>query len=135
MVILPDFETATTDQDIGIERISGDTNAAVEDGQAAFHPTQPFAAITRRYLDERFSRGYQIFLLDLNTNQVRELVFDADYTHAALGWSADGNFLLYQRADPTGNNRAIEIWLYDLDNDDARMLYTNGYMPRFLNVR
>lgn len=135
LVHIPDFAEELATESPGIQRLSGETSTAVEDGQAAIHPDGEQAAITRRYLDERYSQGYQIFLVDIDTGSGRELVFEPDYTHAALGWSADGRYLLYQRADPTGRNREIEIWLYDIETDNTRLLYANGYMPRFLNAR
>lgn len=115
-----------------IRRVSGEPTLPVTDGQAVLHPDGERVAVTRRYLDDRFTEGSQIYLLNVNTDTVEPLIVDAAYAHAALSWNTDGTKLLYQRTN-LSNYSEIDLWVYDLENRTSTRIYDNGFMPRFLN--
>lgn len=115
-----------------IRRISGETSTPATDGQAVLHPEGESVAVTRRYLDERYTEGSQIYLLNLADDRVTPLVVDPDYAHASLSWNPDGSKLLYQRTN-LNDYSEIELWLYDLASGERTRIYDNGFMPRFLH--
>lgn len=115
-----------------ISRISGDVTAPVEDGQAALHSDGQRVVVTRRYLDNRYTRGSQLYLIDMTTDTVTPLVVDAGYHHAAISWHPIEDWVLYQRND-LADTRRIELWLLDLSTMETRLIYDDGYMPKFLN--
>lgn len=128
---LPRFGV-TNSPDPTVSRLSGPIEAPLEDGQAAFHPNGNTVAVTRRYLDERYTQGSQLYLIDLATDAVTPLVVDASYNHAALNWHPSENWLLYQR-NALDDVSQIEIWLLDATTGKTTMIENDGYMPKFLN--
>ena len=115
-----------------IRRISGETSTPATDGQAVVHPDGEWVAVTRRYLDERFTEGSQIYLLSLEDDSIEPMIVDEDYAHASLNWSADGSKLLYQRTN-LSDYREIDLWLYDMETGTSTRIHESGFMPRFLH--
>lgn len=128
MAIFEDF----SDDEVFSVPISGDPEAPVEDMAADFHPDGRTVALTRRYLDDRYTRGGQVFILDLETTQVEELIYDPRYSHGSVDWSADGNLLVMQRYDFQTMADETEIWLYEMANSEFRQIYRDGFLPEFV---
>ncbi len=119
-----------TTENNGIQLLSGPAEAPLEDMQAAFHPDGKRVAITRRYFDNRYTEGGQVYILDLQTTEAHELIFDPAYIHGSISWSADGNLLLMQRYDLRSEHP--EIWIYDMVQAELRQVFDDGYLPRFM---
>ena len=60
-------------------------------------PDGTLLAIARRYEDERFTRGAQVYLLDPEDGSVEALTEDARYANAFFSWDATGDRLVIQR--------------------------------------
>lgn len=125
------LEMAALDSDL-LTRISALEDTPVEDGEAAWHPDGEQLAITRIYLDERYTPGKQIYLLDLETGQIQPLVVDANYFHAALHWDAAGQRLVFQRYPLNQPDAVPEIWTYDLQTGQLQQQATNAMLPQWL---
>ncbi len=130
LVKLPQFGAETSDSPT-VQRLSGELEAPIEEGQIAFHPIKPQAAIARRYLDSRYTQGNQLYLIDLNTKITTPLVVEADYNHAAISWHPTENWLLYQR-NAIEDTTHIELWLFNIDTNETQLIYDDGFMPKFL---
>lgn len=86
---------------------------------------------TRRYLTgTRATRGQQVYLADMTSDQITPLIFDDAYTNGFIHWNPEGNRLVIQRILFGGG--LPEIWVYDLETDDLSLVAQNGYIPRWL---
>ncbi len=112
--------------------LSGEPDALVEDAFAAWSPDGARLALARRYLDERYTAGKQIYLLDVATGAVTPLIVDAAYTHAAPQWDSSGRWIVYQRFALNAPNAQPEVWIYDTQTGQARLLAENAFFPAWV---
>ncbi|MBC8100286.1 MAG: PD40 domain-containing protein [Armatimonadetes bacterium] len=107
----------------------------IDDNAAAWHPDGERVAVMRVYLDARYTRGYQIYLMDVATRTARPLIEDAAYQHSAIAWSADGSWLAlsrYRVIDATAETTP-EIWAYALASGALTRVAADGFAPRWVN--
>ncbi len=112
--------------------LSGEPGAPVDDGFAAWSPDGARLVVARRYLDDRYTAGKQLYILDVATGEAAPLLVDAAYTHAAAQWDATGRFVLYQRFALTEADAQPEVWALDTHTGEARMLAQNAFFPAWL---
>lgn len=110
--------------------LSGPVETPAEDRSAAFHPDGQRVALARRYLDERYTTGTQVYILDVATLAVEPLIVDAAYNHASLSWSQDGDWLLMQRFH--FEDQRAELWLYHVTDGSLQRVYTDAFLPSFV---
>lgn len=109
-----------------------------DDGVAVWHPDGQRVAIGRKYLDNRNTIGYQIFLLDPAAGTMTPLVIDPRYANGMFSWDAAGTQLVIQRSqllleDGSRNpNNRPEIWTYNMNNNTLTLVYVNGMLPQWL---
>lgn len=113
-------------------RITGDPNEPIEDILGFWNPDNLHIALSRRYLDNRYTFGAQIYLLDSETNEVSPLVVDDAYTHGGLEWSPDGNLLVYQRFNHEVSGSKPEIWYYNMTTGEPVKVSDDAFLPGFL---
>ncbi len=128
MVNLSNFD----DEEIFSVPISGDAEAPLEDMAADFHPDAQKVVLTRRLLDERYTRGGQVFILDLDTMETEELIYEPIYSHGSLDWSPDGHLLVMQRYNFQAATDETEIWVYEMATGELRQIYQDGFLPEFV---
>lgn len=115
-----------------------DDDPMVDDQEAAWSPDGQTIAVARRYLDERITRGHQLFLYDVNTQTFTPLIYDERYIHSYFSWSPDGRYLLmnrFQVLTDSGENTTQstpEIWIYDMQTGDLKRIAANGYQARWV---
>lgn len=112
--------------------ISGGDEMPVEDGEAAWAPDGRTLAIARRYLDDRFTAGRQIYRLDVASGEAVPLVVDGAYNHAALSWDAAGERLLFQRFPLADTDAAPEIWLLEMASGELTPVARNAFLPAWV---
>lgn len=112
--------------------LSGEPDAPVDDGFAAWSPDGTRLVVARRYLDERYTAGQQLYTLDVATGDAAPLLVDAAYTHAAPQWDATGRYVLYQRFALAEAGAQPEVWVLDTHTGEARMLAQNAFFPAWL---
>jgi Tol biopolymer transport system component len=121
--------------DSGLFQPLTDPTEQANDQAAAWSPDGRYIAISRTYLDERFTRGAQIYLMDAESGAISPLIFDERYSNGLFSWSPDSRKLAIQRFPvldedgnvPTDASGTPEVWTYDLEtrqltrvDDDAR---------------
>ncbi len=115
----------------GVFRPLGE-EAPTDDGASpAWHPDSKQIAFTRQYLSgEQATRGQQVFIADVDTNELTPLIFDDNYNNGALFWNQAGTQLVIQRT-PFGGGLP-QIWLYSMESGRLVMLTENAFLPRWL---
>ncbi len=110
---------------------------AIDDDMAVWHPDGKHLAIARRYTDDRYTQGRQIYLLNVDDSSVEPLVVDASYANGFFSFDPNGRELVIQRfpqADALQNPTAArtEIWTYDLASGALIKIAENGFFPRWV---
>jgi len=113
-------------------RLSGELDAAVEDGGAAWSPDGARLVVARRYLDERHTLGRQLYLVYPASGAVSPLVVEPDYTHAAMHWDSSGRYVVYQRFSVLDPNTQPEVWLVDAVTGETRQVAADAFFPAWL---
>lgn len=115
-----------------IIRVSGPEDAPVEDGEGVWSPDGQRVAVTRSYLDDRYTLGKQIYLLDVKTGEVEPLVVDSSYYHAGLHWDSSGQRLVFQRYPLQQADARPSIWVYDLATAQLQHVAENAMVPQWI---
>lgn len=115
-----------------------DPGQPVDDSIARWNPDGQHLVVERRYLDDRYTRGYQLYLLDAVTADAEPILVDDRYSHGFAYWNQAGDKLAFQRfqlvtaeGDPVTNART-EIWVYDTVTETPVKLADNAFHPRWL---
>ncbi|MBN1202894.1 MAG: PD40 domain-containing protein [Anaerolineae bacterium] len=114
-------------------RISGAEDAPVDDVGGVWSPDGSKLLIARRYLDERYTPGRQIVLLDMTAGETESLVVDAAYTHSALSWDAAGTRIVYQRTALDSPEALPEVWTLDLVTGEQTLVVENALLPAWVS--
>jgi len=115
-----------------------DPNGATDDISAQWHPDGEHVTVGRRYTDDRWTRGYQLFEIDAESGEVTTLLFDERYGHYFFAWDDSGENLLMQRLpllndDGTINNLARpEIWVLEYETGNLIRITEEAYFPRWV---
>ena len=110
----------------------------INDTMPTWNPNGSQIAFVRQYIDERYTRGSQVHLLDIETGEIKPLFLDARYANGFMHWDISGTQLVIQRfpeLDAEGNPSSggtPEVWVYDLDNDELTLIEQNAYLPRWV---
>lgn len=115
-----------------------DPNAPIDDIAVEWQPSGDRATIARRYTDNRWTRGYQLYEIDIETGEETTLIFDEQYSHHFFTWDHAGERLLMQRLpllndDGSINNLARpEIWVLDYTSGELTLVTDSAYLPRWV---
>jgi Tol biopolymer transport system component len=112
--------------------VTGTPDTPVEDAFAAWSPDGTRLALARRYLDDRFTAGQQIYLLEVVSGEVTPLVVDPAYTHASIHWDPTGRRIIFQRFSLVESGAQPEIWMLDLRSGELTRIAQNAYLPAWL---
>jgi Tol biopolymer transport system component len=107
---------------------------AIDDNGITWNPNSQQVAITRVYQDERYTRGYQVYSVDVASGEMESLIFDADYQHTALRFSPDGSQIAIDRYNVANAdaNSTPEIWTYTLADGTLTRVAPDGFYPRWI---
>jgi Tol biopolymer transport system component len=112
--------------------ISGPGGAPVDDGEGIWSPDGQQLLVTRRYLDNRYTTGRQIYLLNLDTGEAQPLVVNPAYYHANVSWDAAGQRIIFQRYPLQQAGARPSVWTYDLATSELRQVTDNAMLPQWL---
>lgn len=113
----------------------------VDDDAAAWSPDGETLVISRRYMDDRFTRGRQLYRFDLADNSVEPLVVDPVYANGFFSFDPTGTQLVIQRfpeLTASGTRGEVntagtpEIWTYDLNTQELTQVATDSFFPRWV---
>ena len=105
----------------------------VEDANVAISPDGDHLAFGRKYLDaEHWSPGRQLWVMDLDGRQARQLTFAPAFNASSIRWSPDGSLLLFMRFDQTHVSLPPEVWVTTAAGENPRQLAVGAYLPRWL---
>ena len=110
----------------------------IDDAVAEWSPNGKTVALARRYSDDRWTQGYQLYLMDASTDTAATpIVFDARYNTSYFRWNSTGERLVLQRfpllnENGTPNGKGMpEIWVYDLETDTLTFVMENAFIPQW----
>lgn len=115
-----------------------DPNEPVDDQFTAWNPNGNYIAMGRIYRDERFTRGAQVYLYNLETGTLNPLIVDEAFANGFLTWSPDGNLLAIQRFQQLDENGepfvggTTEVWTYNLETRALTKISENARNPIWL---
>ncbi len=115
-----------------------DANDPVRDDSAEWSPDGRTLAVARQYLDSRFTRGAQIYLMNPTDASVKAVTDDPRYANAFFAWDATGDQLLIQRFQETDENGELktdsrpEVWTADLATGALTKIASNVFHPRWV---
>ena len=110
----------------------------IDDDTAAWSPDGTMLAVGRRYLDNRYTRGKQLYLVNPVDGNAQELLVDPEYQLGIFVWDPNGTQLLLQRfPDPVAmndpNNPGLpEIWTIDIATKKLVKVADNAFYPRWI---
>ena len=110
----------------------------IDDDNAIWSPDGKFLVVGRRYLDERMTRGRQVYEVNPVDSKAEPLVVDPDYQNGIFYLDPTGTQLVIQRFpdavamnDP--NNQGLpQIWTYDMQTKALVKVVDNAYFPRWV---
>lgn len=104
-----------------------------QDVGPVYSPDGQTIAFSRKYLDlERWTHGRQIWLMNADGSQPRQVTDVPLYNHYALAWSIDGQRLAYVRFNQEVGNEPPELWMVQADGQNPLQLVIGGYAPRWV---
>ena len=105
---------------------------SVEDASPAYSPDGEWIAFGRKYLDERWTPGRQLWLMRSDGTEPRPLSDEPDFNHSSITWHPDSASLAYMRASSVDPNLPSEIWVTDLAGSASLLLVEGGYLPKWI---
>ena len=115
-----------------------DPQEPIDDVVAGWNPKGRTVAFARRYSDDRWTQGYQLYLMDATAKaDATPLVFDKHYNTSYFRWNSSGERLVLQRfpllnEDGTVNSKGMpEIWVYDVERDTLTFVKENAFIPQW----
>jgi len=104
----------------------------VEDASPAYSPDGEWIAFGRKYLDERWTPGRQLWLMRSDGTEPRPLTDEPDFNHSSISWNPDSASLVYMRASSVDPNLPSQIWVTDLAGSASLLLVEGGYLPEWI---
>jgi len=117
-----------------------DSQGPTDDVVAQWSPDGETVALARRYTDDRWTMGHQLYLRsasDEADTTFEPIAYNDRYNTSYFRWNQDGTKLVMQRfplqnEDGSPNRDARpEVWIYDLETDMATQLVTDAFIPQW----
>lgn len=112
----------------------------IDDIDVQWNPNGNRVTIIRRYSDERWTRGFQLYDIELDTGELIPLLVDERYSHSAFTWDKTGENLLMQRLPLLTEDGSInslarpEIWVLNVESGNLIRIAESGYLPRWVQA-
>ncbi len=98
-----------------------------------YAPNGLSVAFAHKYLDARWTRGSQIWLVDADGRSPRPLTSDPLYHHTSLAWSPSSQWLAFVRFNESTLSDPPEIWLLATEGAQQPIrLVINAHSPRWV---
>ncbi len=104
-----------------------------DDTSPAFSPKGDLLAFARTALDlAHWTPGAQIWLMQPDGSQARQISDEPVYSHYDFAWNPDGSQLAYVRFDQNQMTEPPEIWILNADGSLPRQIMIGGYAPQWI---
>ena len=119
-----------------------DPQGPADDATAQWSPDGETIAFARRYTDDRFTPGHQLYLRRLSASEddLLPIAYEPRYTTSYFRWNLKGDRLVTQRfplvRDQTSADRPAlpEIWVHDLVSAENRKITDNAFLPQWVGA-
>ena len=99
-------------------------------------------AFARRYTDERWTPGHQLYLKQLSAadDELTPIAYEPSLTTSYFRWNGDGDQLVLQRfplarGASSGDGPALpEIWVHDLASGTSRKIAEDAFVPQWVGA-
>ena len=116
-----------------------DAQGPTDDIAAQWRPDGASVAFARRYTDQRWTKGYQLYLRSAasGSQDLQPIAYDERYNTSYFRWDATGSRLVMQRFpmfDETGEsdpNARPEVWAHDFESGASFKIAANAYLPQW----
>ena len=117
-----------------------DPQGPTDDVAAQWSPDGETVAFARRYTDERWTRGHQLYLKRISApaDELAPVDYAPRYTTSYFRWNRAGDRLVMQRfplkrGESSGDSPALpEIWVYDLPSSQSRRITEDAFLPQWV---
>jgi len=133
-LLLPEFDDIATIADAA-EGEHGDeidlTPGRVDVSVPVWHPTEELLLLAQRPYFDTFSK--QLWLVPLaEGSEATAVTSDHNFAHGGYRWSPDGAQVVYQRFALEMNNAVPQVWVWDWESGEARLLADDAALPQWL---
>lgn len=105
----------------------------LEDASPAYSPDGANLALARKSLDiKSWTPGRQLWIMQADGSDARQLTDDPSYNHYDFAWSPDGDQLAFVRFNQTVMIEPPELWVINPDGSAAQKLVVGGYTPQWI---
>jgi Tol biopolymer transport system component len=105
----------------------------LEDTNPVFSPGGDQLAFARKYLDiVRWTPGRQLWVMNADGSEARQLTNSPDYNSYDMDWEPDGNRLVFVRFNQTNPMDLPVIWMYDLVKNYEVEWIQGGFSPKWI---
>ena len=120
------FKNITTPNNLTLDRLADDNAPAIS-------PNGERIVIARRSIaPESWTPGRQIWVMQANGLNARQLTNSAVYNHTGFTWHPDNEQIAFVRSNQADLNEEPEIWLIATDGSPPIRLVINGFAPAWL---
>jgi Tol biopolymer transport system component len=105
----------------------------LEDVTPSYSPNGLLVAFGRKHLDkDRWIPGSQLWLINADGSNPRQIINNPDFNHADFAWHPNGEYLAFVRHEQSTFVEPPEIWITRTDGTDAIRLVIDGYVPQWI---
>jgi Tol biopolymer transport system component len=115
-----------------ITDLSKESSGDVEDASPAFSPDGEWIAFARKYVDDRWTPGRQLWVMRSDGSLAQPLTDAPDFNHSGFVWNPESDSILFTRFNLTDPSAPPEIWLMEVESKSARRLVQGGMLPQWI---
>lgn len=108
---------------------------SVDDIRAVWKPDGSAVTVVRRYTDERYTQGYQLYDVRVDDQSVTPLLVDPAYSHGFFSYDVSGTLIVLQRLPlvSSGATRTgPQVWTYNVATHDLTLIADSAFQPRWV---
>lgn len=108
-----------------------------DDERAVWSADGQTLIVARRYQDERYTPGRQLYRVAATTGDSKALLVDPAYYHGFFELDPSGSQIVLQRfrqpgSSAAGNPSEPEIWVYNTGDETLTPIATNAFLPQWV---